>query len=143
MINAYIGPDPEARSLRPGIINQDVMDALAHALQCSAFTSAEVHREAGLEDLLHGNGRVVGQDQYHTHRPILAGLNTCAAVTLVAARDARGYLRICATASRKGGLSPPGTLAGAVHNEIRAGRTFGGARTAPARCGRPGYPRRR
>ena len=60
MIMAYIGPDPDARSIRPGIISQDVMDALAHALKCSALTSAEVHREAGLEDLLHGNGQVTG-----------------------------------------------------------------------------------
>ena len=72
MITAYIGPDPEAMSIRPGIISQDVMDALAHALECSAFTSAEVHREAGLEDILHGNGQVVGHFgssslRYYTH----------------------------------------------------------------------------
>ena len=72
MITAYIGPDPEAQSVRPGIISQDVMDALAHALECSAFTSAEVHREAGLEDILHGNGQVVGHFgssslRYYTH----------------------------------------------------------------------------
>ena len=72
MIMAYIGPDPDARSIRPGIISQDVMDALAHALKCSAYTSAEIHREAGLEDLLNGNGRVVchlgsSSLRYYTH----------------------------------------------------------------------------
>ena len=72
MITAYIGPDPEAKSLRPSIISQDVMDALAHALKLGAFTSAEVQREAELEDILHGNGRVVGHFgssslRYYTH----------------------------------------------------------------------------
>ena len=72
MITAYIGPDPEAKSLRPGIINRNVVDALAYALQCSAFTSAEANREAGLEDIPHGNGQVAGHFgssslRYYTH----------------------------------------------------------------------------
>ena len=72
MIKAYIGPDPEARSVRPGIINKDVMDALAYALQCSAFTSAEVHREAVQDVLQPGNGQVTGHFgssslRYYTH----------------------------------------------------------------------------
>lgn len=60
MIQAWLGPDPEAGSLRTGIVNEDVMDALAYALAAEAFTSAEVHREAGLEDIIHGNERVIG-----------------------------------------------------------------------------------
>ena len=60
MAMAYIGPDPEARSLRCNIINRDIMDAVAYALEIGDFTSAEVHQDAVLEDLLHGNGRVVG-----------------------------------------------------------------------------------
>ena len=60
MTMAYIGPDPEAKSLRCNIIDRDVMDAVAYALELGTFTSAEVHHDAGLEDLLQGNGRVVG-----------------------------------------------------------------------------------
>ena len=72
MIQAWLGPDPEAGSLRTGIVNEDVMDALAYALAAEAFTSAEIHREAGLEDLLNGNGRVVchlgsSSLRYYTH----------------------------------------------------------------------------
>ena len=36
------------------------MDALAHSLKHGPFTSAEVHRDATLDDLAHGNQRVVG-----------------------------------------------------------------------------------
>ena len=73
MTIAYIGPDPEAKSLRCNIIDKDVMDAVAYALKVGAFTSTEVHHDAGLEDLLHGNGRVVGHlgsssPRYYKHK---------------------------------------------------------------------------
>lgn len=60
MVQAWIGPDPEAKSLRTELLNQDVMDTLAYALRHGAFTSAEVHRDATVEDLVHGNNRVNG-----------------------------------------------------------------------------------
>ena len=60
MVTAYLGPDPEARSLRAEMIGQDMRDTLAYALSQGEFTSAEVHRDAGLVDLLQGNSRVVG-----------------------------------------------------------------------------------
>ena len=60
MVAAHIAPDPDARSIRPELVAQDIMDGLAYALNAGEFTSAEIHRETVLQDLLAGNGRVVG-----------------------------------------------------------------------------------
>ena len=60
MITAWIAPDPRARNIRPELLEEDTLDALAFALTNGGFTSAEVHRDAGLADLLHGNDRVRG-----------------------------------------------------------------------------------
>ena len=58
MIMAQLIPDPDARSVRADLIGQDLLDALAYALNAGAYTSAEIHREATLDDLAHGNGRL-------------------------------------------------------------------------------------
>ena len=60
MVHAWIAPDPNASSLRTELLSPDVMDALAHSLKYGPFTSAEVHRDATIDDLAHGNERVVG-----------------------------------------------------------------------------------
>ena len=52
---ALKGPRPDEQSLRTDIIHQDVMDALAHTLRYGRFTSAEVHRDTRVEDVLQGN----------------------------------------------------------------------------------------
>ena len=57
---ATIRPGPEEQSLRTGIIHQDVLDALAYTLHYGRFTSAEVHRDTRLEDVLQENGRCIG-----------------------------------------------------------------------------------
>ena len=55
-----MAPDPGARNIRPELLEDDILDALSFALTKGSFTSAEVHRDAGLADLLQGNGRVRG-----------------------------------------------------------------------------------
>ena len=60
MTTAYIGPDPDAGNIRLEIPDRDVLDAVAYALNCGPYTSAEVRRDATLRDILHGNGRVAG-----------------------------------------------------------------------------------
>ena len=73
MIYAQIGPDPDARSLRAGMIGKDAGDALAHAIrEGGECTSAEVHRDASVDDIAHGNGKVVGHNgssspRYYKH----------------------------------------------------------------------------
>ena len=60
MVQAWLAPDPDAKSLRAEILEKDVGDALAYAITHGPFTSVEVRRDAALEDLAQGNGKVVG-----------------------------------------------------------------------------------
>ena len=71
-VYGQLAPDPQARSQRMELLSQDILDALAYAIRFGAFTSAEVHRDATLEDLAHGNGKVRGHlgstsSRYYTH----------------------------------------------------------------------------
>lgn len=68
--------ETQPQSLRPEILSPDVLDALAYALHHGPFNSAHVHRDATLEDLTQGNGRVLSSfaepdpDQHlHYHDP--------------------------------------------------------------------------
>ena len=72
MVQAWLAPDQDVRSQRAGIIGKDTGDALAYAITHGQYTSAEVHRDASVDDVAHGNGRVVGHmgsssSRYYKH----------------------------------------------------------------------------
>lgn len=69
----HLTPDPDDKNLKAEIIDQGMKNSMTHALRFGPFTSAEIHRNATLQDLLHSNDRTVRQfgpssPEYYPHR---------------------------------------------------------------------------
>ena len=56
MVMAWLAPDPDAKSLRAELLSKEILDSLAYCLQIGPYTSAEVHKDATVKELLDGGG---------------------------------------------------------------------------------------